>query len=997
MKRFVALVFVVVCLAACQKAPFLSMTGSKTFTFNRDGGTQIIGFSCNRDWSVSCSESWIRISPSSGMASDGGDISVTITCSPNNTYDARTATVTVKVEGLTETISVSQATGQGLIVSPISYELPYTGQTIEIEVQQNVKYSIEIDDTCKDWIKMGGTKALTTDKVGFIISENTSFESREGKIAFKQIDGPLMETVTIKQAPIEGEERDRRALIAFYHALNGDNWKHKDNWCSDAPLKEWYGVGTDLYSGAVTSIMLEDNNLHGAITTELIFPLKDLIYLFIQNNVITDINLDGCNLEHLIADSIPAKQVKLTNMPDLCTFAISGELERIDLSGTSNMDRISLSDCPYLTGIELKDMHRLTGIFLDHDREITELDLSNCPLLEVLHINQCSLSSLDITHCPELTSLTAGLNKLSSLDLSNNPKLQTLWIGSNSLSEIVLGEKNELSQLLVGGNPMHSLDISGCPKLETLEISNTQIESIDVSGSPRLNKLLADYSNLSSISLKTCRELIEFSAINARLTSLDVSSCPQLTLLQPYGNPIKELDLSNNHLLEKLYCYNCSLSSLDLSHNNMLKELQCGKNPITKLDISNLPLLEVLYCGELQITELDIKSNYKLNMFNCSKNPSLKYIYIYPGQNVRMEQCGTDNNAVFVEEGTSPGLYYESTDYSQDRKVVELQKSTKGKGINMVIMGDGYSDRLIADGTYAQDMSTVFENLFSVEPMASFRDCFNISYVTAVSRNDVYEAGSSTCFSAFFTGGSYIVGDNEKIFQYACESIPEESLPESVVIVIVNSTKTAGIAYLYGDGSAIAYVPKCPEFRDVLVHESVGHAFAKLADEYSSGWGESINEFPSDLEELRARFETGFGVNVDLNSDPEAVKWSRFLKDSRYAAENLGVYQGAYGFDFDVYRPSWHSVMRSDGSTFNAPSREAIYKRIHQIAYGEQWEYDYETFVQYDIKNVPSSQQGTKSGAGRPGFVRIDNGPIFVPGDRHTTPRIPSPKLKSKK
>ena len=37
---------------------------------------------------------------------------------------------------------------------------------------------------------------------------------------------------------------------------------------------------------------------------------------------------------------------------------------------------------------------------------------------------------------------------------------------------------------------------------------------------------------------------------------------------------------------------------------------------------------------------------------------------------------------------------------------------------------------------------------------------------------------------------------------------------------------------------------------------------------------------------------------------------------------------------------------------FNAPSREAIYKRIHKLALGKDWQYDYETFVEYDQRNI---------------------------------------------
>ena len=43
--------------------------------------------------------------------------------------------------------------------------------------------------------------------------------------------------------------------------------------------------------------------------------------------------------------------------------------------------------------------------------------------------------------------------------------------------------------------------------------------------------------------------------------------------------------------------------------------------------------------------------------------------------------------------------------------------------------------------------------------------------------------------------------------------------------------------------------------------------------------------------------------------------------------------------------------MRYNTGGFNAPSREAIYYRIHKLAYGDDWEYDYEKFVEWDAKN----------------------------------------------
>ena len=203
MKQFrlflVLVAALVLAAASCQQVPFLTMTGPRTLNFLRDGGTQSFIFTCNRDWSVSSTENWVTLSPSSGTAADG-EITVKITCLANTTYDARSAVVTVKLAEMSESISINQDTGIGLIVSPTSYDLTNAAQEVEIEVQKNVQYSIAIDGACSDWIKVGGTKALTKDKVTIIVAANETYEDREGTVRFKQIDGPLTEIVTFRQS-----------------------------------------------------------------------------------------------------------------------------------------------------------------------------------------------------------------------------------------------------------------------------------------------------------------------------------------------------------------------------------------------------------------------------------------------------------------------------------------------------------------------------------------------------------------------------------------------------------------------------------------------------------------------------------------------------------------------------------------------------------------------------------------------------------------------------
>ena len=207
MKRFLNIMGIVLALSfvatSCEKAPFLTLSTPKTINFTDQGGTQSITFTANRSWSVSSSDSWCKVSPSSGESTDG-NITVTLTCEQNTTYDPRSATLTVRVEELSETITVTQDTNLGLLVSPTLYDLTNAAQSIEVEVRANVKYTIDIDAACKDWITQTGTKALSTEKITFSIAANESYNNREGKITIKQTDGTLSETIEVKQSQTNG-------------------------------------------------------------------------------------------------------------------------------------------------------------------------------------------------------------------------------------------------------------------------------------------------------------------------------------------------------------------------------------------------------------------------------------------------------------------------------------------------------------------------------------------------------------------------------------------------------------------------------------------------------------------------------------------------------------------------------------------------------------------------------------------------------------------------
>lgn len=354
------------------------------------------------------------------------------------------------------------------------------------------------------------------------------------------------------------------------------------------------------------------------------------------------------------------------------------------------------------------------------------------------------------------------------------------------------------------------------------------------------------------------------------------------------------------------------------------------------------------------------------------------------------------------QAGTSGGV---STDLeTDDGQVVQLQRHSQGNGVPLVLMGDGFLDTDIRSGYYRQVMEQAVENFFTEEPVKSLRDYFDIWMVTAVSLNDAFGDGYSTKFSCWLEGGgsTRIEGDDQTIQQYvlAVDDIRNnlDLFKNTTTMVILNTEQYAGTAtYGYTSSTsqeiyefAICYCPvinglQNEMFRRVLCHEAVGHAFAKLEDEY--GYQEQ-GAIPTDAAEDITLWQQqlGWGVNVDFTANAAGVVWSHFLSDERYQGqdawgETLGVYEGGATYWSGVWRPTNESMMRGNTHGFNAPSREAIYKRLMRTAHGTPWQYDYETFVAFDQAHLPqpTTTRGAETGPSKPfAAPRLVRRPLLI-------------------
>lgn len=310
-----------------------------------------------------------------------------------------------------------------------------------------------------------------------------------------------------------------------------------------------------------------------------------------------------------------------------------------------------------------------------------------------------------------------------------------------------------------------------------------------------------------------------------------------------------------------------------------------------------------------------------------------------------------DENSV---ESTKPG-----TDIATlDGRVTTLQTAAEGNGINIILMGDGFTAADIMDGTYDEIMNKTMEALFCVHPMPALRKYFNVYSVQKVSTSS--NMNGQTVFGTVtdgdmvsMTNSPLLDGANAKVQLYA-KNVPGYTPgAENTFFAIVMNTELAGGITSHGGWNSYAFsygtlygTADGHKYRQMMTHELIGHGIAKLLDEYQPRSGgytdDEVNAFAYGQ-------SLGWYNNMSISSNIEDSPWADFAGDPRYADENIGMYliDGT-----SLYKPCETSIMEYTDypdMTFNAPSRRLIYNRIMELATGQTPEY--EEFVAFDLAN----------------------------------------------
>ncbi len=207
------------------------------------------------------------------------------------------------------------------------------------------------------------------------------------------------------------------ALVALYDATSGDGWTDNNNWKTDAPVSDWYGIV--VTGGRVTDIDLGENNLVGAIPVELenlsSLQLLDLRLNSLSGSIPPELgNLSSLQLLDLRLNSlsgpIPLELGNLGNLINLYIYSnmLSGTIPQ-ELGNLSNLQTLALG------------INNLAGAIPP--------ELGNLGSLRYLYLHKNKFEG----------GIPPEIGGLSNLD--------TLWLHNNQLTGAIPGELGNLSAL----------------------------------------------------------------------------------------------------------------------------------------------------------------------------------------------------------------------------------------------------------------------------------------------------------------------------------------------------------------------------------------------------------------------------------------------------------------------------------------------------------------------------------------------------------------------
>ncbi|WP_419942299.1 Ig-like domain-containing protein [Candidatus Palauibacter sp.] len=502
-------------------------------------------------------------------------------------------------------LSVMQSV-HAVIVSPAADTIA-PRDTLRLTAAATDRQGNMVDGVEFEW-RSSDAFVATVDATGLVLGR------REGTVTITATGGGASGTSEITVV-----NPDRGILTAFYKATGGDRWENSENWLTDAPLNDWYGVSTAL--GRVYSISLEANGLEGRLPPE-IGDLSQLQSLVLSRNNLSGPLPPGIGrlgnlvqiylLSNKLSGPLPPELGKLTelNQLELSWNALSGPIPP-ELGDLANLRWLSLTSNQLSGPIppELGNLSRLSVLELGWNSlsgliseelgslaSLRDLDLSQNDLVgpipeefgDLTQLTSLELSGNDLPGpFPALVTRLANLHTLDlratgltgpiPADLAGLPYLSFLDLAGNDLSGPIppeLGNVPRFDWLDLGGNELTGPippTLGNLRQLRLLRLNRNQLEGSIPSELGRLGSLIWLYLSSNDLTGVIPPELGDLA--NLTHLSLDMNELTGSIPSELANMPsLRVLDLKENRLSGPIPSQLGTLPRLDwlVLHDNEL-------------------------------------------------------------------------------------------------------------------------------------------------------------------------------------------------------------------------------------------------------------------------------------------------------------------------------------------------------------------------------------------------------------------------------------------
>ncbi len=130
--------------------------------------------------------------------------------------------------------------------------------------------------------------------------------------------------------------------------------------------------------------------------------------------------------------------------------------------GEKNIKQITTLKCSHFNIRDAREVRYLSHLkTLDpiSSNQLTYLDVSHNPQLQVLSVEHNKLANLNLTHNPQLQIVNVSFNRLKALNVSHNPLLTYLNYDDTSIDRVDISRNPRLL------TPFHTIDVPNGPTI----------------------------------------------------------------------------------------------------------------------------------------------------------------------------------------------------------------------------------------------------------------------------------------------------------------------------------------------------------------------------------------------------------------------------------------------------------------------------------------------------------------------------------------------------